>query len=465
MSLSGKTAGFYRSSDTITAIATASGPSGISVIRISGPAAKNIADKIFKGKIKPSKAKSQTIHFGKIINPVTNELIDEVLLSVFTQPNSYTGEHMIEISCHGGDYIASVILNLVIKLGARLAEPGEFTKRRVLANKMDITQAEAIKDLVSVKNDSAYRSAIGQLQGRLSGYISELSGEIKSLTAQLENIIEFEQDQKHIQVQLKKLTRQIQKIRADLEATIKKNEEMKFLRSGVYCVIIGRPNVGKSSLFNRLSEIEKAIVTEIAGTTRDSLEHTTIINGIVFHLIDTAGLKVIHAPKGLDKIEAMGIERSKDWLKSADFVLAVFDNSKPMNQQDQLVYDSVKNKPHLSVLNKIDLPAKFDRKIFKNEVVYPISAKYNKGIKQMKNAITGLYQKQFSADNHLYLNSRHIAALKDVIRLLKETESEKHCDIMTMNLRDALDRLGTVTNVTTNEQILDTIFSEFCIGK
>ncbi len=464
MSLSGKAWGFSRS-DTIAAIATASGPAGISVIRISGPKAKTISDKIFKGKIKPSRAKSQTIHFGKIQNPVSKQVIDEVLVSIFTAPNSYTGEHMIEISCHGGDYVASLILNQLFKLGARLAEPGEFTKRRVLAGKMDITQAEAINELVQVKNDSAYRIAIEQMQGRLSSYITGLSDRLLSLTAQMENIIEFEEDYKQNQSQLNKLTEQVKAIRKELELTIKKNETMKFLRSGVYCVIVGRPNVGKSSLFNRLSEIDKAIVTEIAGTTRDSLEHTTIINGIVFHLIDTAGLKVITAPKGTAKIEALGIEQSKNWLEAADLVLTMFDNSKPMNEQDRLVYNSVKARPHLLVLNKIDLKPKFNRNVFRGKLVFPISAKYNKGIITLKNAIARLYQKRYQTNNNLYLNARHIEVLNNVVSLLKQSESEKYAEIATLNLRNALDILSTVTNPVANEQVLDTIFSKFCIGK
>jgi tRNA modification GTPase len=464
MSLSGKTSGFNRS-DTITAIATAPGPSGISVIRISGSASKHIADKIFQGKIKPTRAKTQTVHFGKVINPTTKETIDEVLLTVFSAPNSYTGEDMIEISCHGGDYIASKIVRQIMKLNARLAEPGEFTKRRVLSGKMDITQAEATLDLIQVKNESAYRSAIEQLKGKLSGYISELTDKIKSLTAQIDHVIEFEEDPSHIHTEVKKIRNQIKQIRYDLESKIKRNEELKFLYNGIYCVIVGRPNVGKSSLFNRLSEIEKAIVTEIAGTTRDSLEHTTIINGITFHLIDTAGLKIIHQPKGTQKIEAMGIKQSKNWLEAADIVLAVFDNSKPFNQQDQLVYDAIKTKPHILVLNKIDLKTKFNRNILKNNIVYPISAKYNKGIKQLKNAVAKHYQKRLSTNNYLYLNTRHIEVLKQVVQLLKVSEAEKYFDTAAMNLRNALDILGTITNAVTNEAVLDTIFSQFCIGK
>jgi len=464
MSLSGKTSGFNRS-DTITAIATAPGPSGISVIRISGPMAKHIANKIFKGKIKPTRAKTQTVHFGKVINPTTKEIIDEILLTVFSAPNSYTGEDMIEISCHGGDYIASKIISQIIKLNARLAEPGEFTKRRVFSGKMDITQAEATLDLVQVQNESAYRSAIEQLQGKLSGYISSLSEKIKLITAQMENLIEFEENQKHFQTKFKKLFLRIKEMRYDLEATIKRNEELKFLHNGIYCVIVGRPNVGKSSLFNRLSEIEKAIVTELPGTTRDSLEHTTIINGITFHLIDTAGLKIIRQPEGAQKIEALGIKQSKNWLDAADIVLAVFDNSKPFNRQDALVYDAIKTKPHILVLNKIDLKTKFNRNILKNDTVYPISAKYNKGIKQLKNAVAKHYQKRLSTNNYLYLNARHVDVLKQVVRLLKESEAEKYFETTAINLRTALDILGTITGAVTNEAVLDTVFSQFCIGK
>lgn len=465
MSLSGRILDLIPS-ETIAAIATAPGPSGISVIRISGSKAISTADKIFAGKIKPSQVSTQTVHYGKITDPTTKKIIDEVLLTVFLAPDSYTGENMVEISCHGGDFVTSAILKLIIKLGVRHAEPGEFTKRRVLAGKMDITQAEAVLDLVQAKNELVYRSAIEQLQGRLSGYIQTLTADIKTVLAQMENLLEFEEDQKQTEIEFKRLTSRLKKIRTNLEATVIKNEQLQFLRTGVYCVIIGRPNVGKSSLFNRLCEVEKAIVTEIPGTTRDSLEQTIAINGMIFHLIDTAGMKTITAPKGDKKIEALGIEKSKNWLEAADLVLAVYDNSSPVKKEDKLVYNETSKKPHLSVLNKIDLKPHFNRKFLNNEKVYPISAKFNQGINRLKIAMTKIYQKKLpSNNNYLYLNARHVDTIKRVASLLAQSEQEKYLDGSIINLRNGLDLLATITSPVTNEQILDTIFTQFCIGK
>jgi tRNA modification GTPase len=463
MSLSGKLLS-PNLSDTISAIATAPGLAGISVIRISGSKAISIADKIFTGKIRPSQTKSHTVHFGKIADPTTKKILDEVLLTVFLTPHSYTGENMIEISCHGGDFVASAILKLIIKLGARLAEPGEFTKRRVLNGRMDITQAEAVLDLVSAKTEATYKSALDQLQGKLTGYIQNLTNELTTILAQMENLLEFEEDQ---QTELPRLTNRIRKISINLKETIEKNTQLQFLRTGIYCVIIGRPNVGKSSLFNRLTEMDRSIVTEIPGTTRDSLEQTVTLHGITFHLIDTAGLKVITKPKGAQKIEAMGIEKSKNWLEAADFVLAVFDNSQPTNKQDNLVYNVVKNKPHLLVLNKIDLRPKFNHKLFNHKTIYPVSAKFNKGITRLKTAMVKFYAKRIpsASNNYLYLNTRHIDVLNRVDELLKQSIQENYLDVSIIHLRDALDILGTVTNAVTNEQILDSIFTQFCIGK
>lgn len=469
MSLSGSALGFNQN-DTIAAIATAPGPAGISVIRIAGSKAFAVTEKIFRGKIKLSQAKTHTIHYGTIFNPQTKELVDEVLVSIFTAPHSYTGEDMVEISCHGGDFVASQILKLIIKLNVRLAEPGEFTKRRVLAGKMDITQAEAILDLVQARDLTTYRSAIEQLQGKLSGYIQSLSKELTTIIAQIENLLEFEDNHKHVQVKLKEIKKRLSLLREKIEKNIKQNETLQFFRKGISCVIVGRPNVGKSSLFNRLGETEKAIVTEIPGTTRDSLEQTIAINGLILHLIDTAGLKVITESKGTRKIEAIGIEKSKNWLETADLVLAVFDNSQAVKKEDRLVYQAVRNKPHISVLNKIDLKQYFPKKFFNREKIYPISAKYNKGIEQLKNAIVSFYKRKLSSNlpqtgNYFYLNARHIEALTKVATLLKQAEQEEYLDASIMNLRTALDNLGTITGTVTNEQILDIIFQKFCVGK
>ncbi|MBS4016295.1 MAG: tRNA uridine-5-carboxymethylaminomethyl(34) synthesis GTPase MnmE [Candidatus Latescibacteria bacterium] len=452
--------------DTIAAIATARGPAGISIIRISGPRSISIADKLFRGKIKPSRAKSHTVHFGEICNPISQQVIDQVMLSVFLAPHTYTGDDMAEISCHGSDFVASQILKVIIKTGARLAEPGEFTKRRVLANKMDITQAEAVLALTNAKNESTCRSALDQLQGKLTGYVADLGNQLKTIIARIEHLLEFEESNQTTQLQFRKIINQVKTIRADIDKTIKQNEALKYLHSGVYCVIIGKPNVGKSSLFNRLLEQDRAIVTEIPGTTRDSLQETVSINNLIFHLIDTAGLKIIKNPDKTQKIEAIGIEKSQDWLKTADFILAVFDNSSPLTQQDRLVYDAVKHKPHLIVLNKIDRTPHFNKNFFKSEKTVLVSAKYNQGVDRLKNAMSRSYTRKIAGGNgYLALNERHLDILKQLSGLIKQAEKENYLETALVNLRNGLDLLGSVTSLVSNEQILDTIFSKFCIGK
>ncbi|MEO0075148.1 MAG: tRNA uridine-5-carboxymethylaminomethyl(34) synthesis GTPase MnmE [candidate division WOR-3 bacterium] len=453
-------------SDTIAAIATASGISALSIIRISGPKAHLIADKIFINKIKPSQAKSHTVHYGKIRNPLTKQIIDEVMLTVFTSPSSYTGEDMVEISCHGGDYVVNQILQLIIKCGARLAEPGEFTRRRVLAGKMDLTQAEAILDLTYAQNEYRYQSAIAQLQGRLSNYINTLSQTLKDLIANLENLLEFEESTSIADRQLQQTKRILNNIIKELETTTKRNERLQFLHNGIYCVIVGKANVGKSSLFNRLIESERAIVTNIPGTTRDTLKETTIIKNLTFHFIDTAGFKKLKSTYRHYQIDALGIQKSKDWLANADCILAVFDNSRPFSKQDQLILSTINKKPHIVVLNKIDRPSQFDTKTLQNHKIVRVSAKYNQGIDKLKQQLANMFHKKINHHNHyLALNQRHLDILKQVVDLLKAVENEKYLDTMIINLRSALDALNNFTNPVNNEQILDTIFSKFCIGK
>ncbi len=455
-------------SDTIAAIATASGQAGIAVIRISGEQAFRIADKIFDGKIKPSHARSHTIHYGAIYDPASKQLIDEVLLAVYKSPNSYTGEDMVEIFCHGGDYVSASILDVIISNGARLAEPGEFTKRRVLAGKMDITQAEAVLDLVQSHNTYQHRAAIHQLQGKLSSYITNIQNTLITIISQLEHLLEFEEDNKVVKLQYKSLLSKIKKLRIDIEELIAKNKELKFLRSGVICPIIGRPNVGKSSLFNRLCESERAIVTEIPGTTRDSLEALVSIQGITFRFIDTAGLKTIKNAKGYQKIEAIGIEKTKDWLENADLVLGVFDNSSVMQAQDKMVFNAVKSKPHIWVLNKIDLKSRFNRNIFNGEKIFLVSAKFNIGIDNLKKNIAQWYLKNIKHkvdDDILLLNNRHLNVLSQCLGLIKNSENAGYLDATLIDLRRTLDLIGTITNPVNNEEILDAVFKQFCIGK
>jgi tRNA modification GTPase len=446
--------------DTITAIATPPGEAGIAVIRLSGISAFSIADTLFSGKKRPSASPSHTIIYGKIINPRTSELVDAALLSIFRAPTSYTGEDMVEISCHGGTLVAETVLKILLEQGARLAEPGEFTKRAVLLGKMDITQAEAILDLIQAKSEKASRSAISQLTGSLSKIIDQVTDELTDILCQTENALEFEGDERFNP--LPKIKSIASKVETKIRKIVAKGETERFLREGALVVIVGKPNVGKSSIFNRLLERERAIVTEIPGTTRDSLEERMIITGVPVRLVDTAGLR-----QNQRKIEALGIAKTNDYLTEADLVLAVFDNSKLANQEDKRVLNATKGKKHLFILNKIDLKNRFDPKFFNgvdSHKIVKTSARYNHGI----NKLRGILTKQFTTnkkEGYFITNRRHIEALKRAKDALNQVQKENYLETIAHEIRTAIDALSEITGKVTNEAILNLIFSKFCIGK
>lgn len=446
--------------DTIAAIATPPGEAGIAVIRLSGNSSFTIADKLFSGKKRPSASPSHTIVYGKIVNPKTKETVDTALLSVFRAPTSYTGEDIVEISCHGGTLVAETVLKILLENGARLAEPGEFTKRAVLLGKMDINQAEAILDLVQAKSEKGRRSAISQLTGSLSRIIGELSGELTDALSQTENALEFEADERlNPMPKIKSLT---SKIETKIGKIITKGETERFLREGALVVIVGKPNVGKSSIFNRLLERERAIVTEIPGTTRDSLEERMVVAGVPVRLVDTAGLR-----QSQGKIETLGVAKTNDYLTEADLVLAVFDNSKLANHEDKKVLDATKEKKRLLVLNKIDLRSRFDPKFLNGAVTQKIvktSARYNHGINELRRNLT----RQFTTDEkegYFITNRRHIEALKRAKAALNQIRKENYLETIALELRTAIDAVGEITGKITNEDILNRIFAKFCIGK
>lgn len=446
--------------ETIAAIATPPGEGGIAVIRISGQTAFSLADQIFVGKRKPSLSPTHTVNYGKIINPVTLESIDTVLVSVFRAPKSYTGQDMIEISCHGGTLIAETILKILLAQGARLAEPGEFTKRAVLSGKMDITQAEAVLDLVQAKTEQARQSAISQLTGSLSKIIADLTEELKNTLCQVENLLEFEEDENN--TLFKKIKSDLRRIETRIGKIIKKGETERFLREGALVVIAGKPNVGKSSIFNRLLERERAIVTEIPGTTRDVLEERMVVAGIPIRLVDTAGLRPTKR-----KIEALGVTKTQDYLSEADFVLTIFDNSQPVDKKDQAVLNVTKKKKRIFILNKIDLKSRFDTKFLNgvtDRTIINTSAKYNKGISELRHALTRQFK--ISHQNGYFItNRRHIEALKRTKESLSHVQNENYLETIAHEIRTALDAMGEITGAVTNEEILNRIFAQFCIGK
>ncbi|MEA3186919.1 MAG: tRNA modification GTPase [Chthoniobacter sp.] len=445
--------------DTIAAVSTPFGEGAIAVLRLSGGGAIGIADAIFVSRVKASQLASRVQQFGKIVDH--GEHIDDVMLTVFHAPASYTGENVVEISCHGGILVTRRILNLVLDAGARSAEPGEFTQRAFLNGKMDLTQAEAVMDLIRAQTDLALRAATEQLEGRLGVRIREIREELLELLAHIEAYIDFPEEDID-PVTGETLMDKLEAVRAKISALLQTADQGKILREGVRTVIYGAPNVGKSSLLNLLLGYERAIVSEIPGTTRDTLEEVINLGGIPIRLIDTAGLR-----DSADAIEQEGIARTLKNIERADLVLHVADASAPRHTVLWSA-ETGTNRPEVFVLNKTDLG---EHQSWQATTAVRMSCKTNDGIEQLAAAITErvMHGGASSADYRIAINARHQACLK---------KSEKYADaalgamrggvlpeFVVMDIRAALDAVGEVVGNVDSEELLGKIFSTFCIGK
>ncbi len=455
--------------DTIAAIATPYGEGAIGIVRISGPETLRIVKEIFKtpsGKIKPRYA-----HYGEVVNPETGETLDEGVMIFYKAPRSYTGEDMAELNLHGNPLILREVLSLIISRGARLAEPGEFTKRAFLNGKLDLTQAEAVAELISAKTDLVRRLALNQLKGALSEEIKPLREELLNLLALVESSIEFEEEDIPT-IKPEELERRIEGILERVKKLLSTATTGKALRSGIKLAIVGRPNVGKSSLFNRLLGEERAIVSDIAGTTRDYIEETVNIEGVPVRLVDTAGIR-----EAEDFVERLGVERSLKKLEEADVVLLVFDISQPLTEEDKKLSKLVlrAKKPAVVVLNKADkgevlkvenLPVKL-----KKFPVLKVSAKTGEGLKELKETILREAGVFTAEGGNVYISLRHEELLKRAERALKNAleylgGGEFYSpEILMLDLREAADALGEIIGEVATEDVLGQIFSIFCIGK
>ncbi len=441
--------------DTIAAIATPAGTGGIAVVRISGPKSLGIADLVFQGTERPSQVPSHTVHYGKIVDPQTGELLDEVLLTVFRAPRSYTAEDMVEISCHGSNIIADRLLQVSLLHGARLAVAGEFTRRAVKNKRIDLIQAEAVSDLVSAKTDTALKAALNQLSGNLSRNLNRLSESLKDCLSRCEAMLEFPEEE--IVESEHALTERIRDLATEFESLLAQGEAGRFLREGASVVIVGKPNVGKSSIFNRLVTEERSIVTEIPGTTRDSIEASVNLGGVPLTLYDTCGLG-----KTTDQIEVLGAEKTKFYLGHADLVIALFDSSVPVTNEDFEVLAATRQMPRLLVLNKIDLPFHFDTGIFNGQKPIFVSAKYGTGIEDLNQKL----QVAFAVDDTpVVTNRRHLDAIGRAHTALKQALANPYLEIRALEVKTALAAVGEITGATAPEEILDRIFATFCIGK
>ncbi|HBP13319.1 MAG TPA: tRNA uridine-5-carboxymethylaminomethyl(34) synthesis GTPase MnmE [Firmicutes bacterium] len=448
--------------DTIAAIATSMGRSAVNIIKISGPESISIVSKIFTKDL--SKLEPNTINYGFIKED--NELIDEVLVSLFTSPNSQTGEDIVEINTHGGISVTNKVLELVLSNGARLAEPGEFLKRAFLNGKKDLIEAEAISDLINAKTEEARKMSLKGLSGELSKKIKTLRNKILNIIANIEVNIDYPEYEDAIIYTNELLKTNINEIQSDLEKLVKESEKGTLLNNGINVGIVGKPNVGKSSLLNLLINEDKAIVTDIEGTTRDIVEGNITINGVTLNLIDTAGIRETN-----NVVEKLGVEKSKDIINKSDLIIALFDISRPFTLEDEAILSSIKAKKSIIILNKTDLPTKIDLNKFTSYNVIKTSVKEDIGKDELLNMIKELFSlNEIETGDFTYLsNARQISLIKEALKLCLEikyqNEQNTPVDLIQIDLQNLWEKLGEITGDAYKDELLDEIFSKFCLGK
>lgn len=455
--------------DTICAIATALGEGGIAIIRISGDKALDIASKIFKPKSNDDirNMKSYTMKYGHIYDGETNELIDEVIISFMKGPKSFTAEDTIEINCHGGVVSTNKVLETVIKAGARLAEPGEFTKRAFLNGRIDLSQAEAVMDIITAKTDLAMKSALMQSNGYLSKEINRLREYMLNILALVEFAVDFTEDDEEIDPSIPlKVGESLEKAISEMNGLLKSADEGKLIREGLSLAIVGKPNVGKSSLLNALLRQKRAIVTDIAGTTRDIIEEYINLDGIPVKIIDTAGIRETE-----DVVEKIGVERSREKIQEADLVLLVLDSSRELDDEDKEIIDSVGDKKCVVILNKIDLECKIDENVISNfENIIKISAKEEIGLSDLKETIKELFfSGKIDTESLIISNSRHkqalFRALENAEMALSKVRMNEYLDLISIFVISALRALNEITGDELEEDLVNKIFGDFCVGK
>ena len=455
--------------DTIAAIATPPGEGAISIVRLSGDDAVTLADQVFKGK-DLTKVSSHTINYGHFIDPKTREIIDEVMVSVLRAPKTFTREDTVEINCHGGIVPTNKILQVLLTNGARLAEPGEFTKRAFLHGRIDLAQAESVMDLIRAKTDRSMKAALNQLDGELSQLIRNLRQEILDVLAQVEVNIDYPEYDDVEEMTSKLLREKALDVCAKIEQLLVTARQGKILREGLATVLVGRPNVGKSSLLNHLLHEDKAIVTDIAGTTRDVIEEYVNVLGVPSKLVDTAGIRETD-----DRVEKIGVERSRQALDRSDLVILLLNASEPLTTEDIELLQLTQDKKRIIVLNKMDLEPKLDlnelyQYVDKAEVL-KTSVLKNEGIRELEEHIATLFYGgiENSQTTVLVTNARHIALLEQAKAALEAVltglEQELPVDLVQIDMTRAWELLGEITGDSYQDELLDQLFSQFCLGK
>ncbi|MGL6057266.1 MAG: tRNA uridine-5-carboxymethylaminomethyl(34) synthesis GTPase MnmE [Culicoidibacterales bacterium] len=454
--------------ETITAIATAVGESAIAIVRLSGPQALEIANQVFTGK-DLNQVDSHTIQYGHIQDPSNGEIIDEVLISVFKAPRTFTKEDMIEINCHGGKIATQRILRLLLTTGARLAEPGEFTKRAFLNGRIDLAQAEAVMDVIHAKTEDALKMAVNGVDGKVSHLIRTLRAEVLTTLANIEVNIDYPEYDDAIEMSNQILKPRLIEVQKQLTTILKQAQTGKIIRDGIATAIVGRPNVGKSSLLNRLLQEERAIVTDIAGTTRDTVEGTLRLGHIVLNLVDTAGIR-----ETKDVVEAIGVEKSRAMIEQAQLVLVVLNNNETLTSVDRELLALTQDKPRLVLINKMDLSneLEFTQLGLSEEETIKISALEDWGLNQLETRIQQVFALEdftTTQTESFVSNVRHISLIEQanqsILSALEGIEFEMPVDLVTVDIQDAWEALGEILGAEAKMGLIDELFSKFCLGK
>jgi len=454
--------------ETISAVATAMGEGGIGIIRMSGDKSIGIIDEIFQGK-KAADIESRKMTYGHIVDPMTGKKIDEVLVLIMRAPQSYTREHVVEIHCHGGIMSLKKILELTIRYGARLAEPGEFTKRAFLNGRLDLIEAEAVIDIIRAKTDASLRMALSHLSGSLSDKIRTMSDDILEMIANLEATIDFpEEDIEELTAEHVKI--KVNTLLSEINYLLATKETGRILREGLETVIIGKPNVGKSSLLNALLKEKRAIVTDVPGTTRDSIEEFVNIQGVPLKIVDTAGIRDTS-----DLVEQLGVEKAREFIRTADLILVVLDASSVLSDEDREVLQLLIGKEAIIIINKTDLPVQLEREELYSYIASPqvieVSVIEGRGLDALEKRIVELvYSGQVEEKEGVFINNvRHASLLEQsqqhLVAVLATIEAAMPPDCIVVDLRDAWEKLGEITGDTVGTDIIDQIFTKFCIGK
>ena len=445
--------------DTIVAVSTAMANGAISIIRLSGEDSINIVNSIFKGK-DLTKVESHTINYGHIY--YDNEIIDEVLITIMKAPKTYTTEDIVEINTHGSIAVINKVIEILLIKGCRLAEPGEFTKRAFLNGRIDLTKSEGVIDLINSETEITRKMAINQLSGKVSDLIVNLRDKIIGLIANIEVNIDYPEYEDIEVVTVNKIEKEVKEMLIDLKQILKLSEDGKVLKEGIKTVIIGKPNVGKSSLLNALLEEDKAIVTDVKGTTRDIVEGSILVGGVKLNLIDTAGVR-----ESNDVVEKIGIEKSLNLIEEAQLILLVLDASEELSEEDKFILEKTKDKKRIVILNKTDLSKVND---YHDEVI-SVSAKNNIGIEKIKEKIKELFNVSdiLNTNSTYFTNARQISLLKLAIEALYSVESAikegLEVDMIEIDLKLAWEKLGDIIGANYTEELVDNLFSRFCLGK